>query len=135
VQETAELAKITFDRDVIVSEMNEYETLMLMMSDVRERIYAYETNLEEDLKRLQRSSELSTKEKAALECRFQEKQILQATMDAIRKRLNPIRGIPTSAGKLEDPNADLLEVFDLMENGPKRVVGGFLKWARGDYDK
>ena len=38
---------------------------------------------------------------------------------------------------LEDPNADLLEIFDAIENlpnKPKQMFDEFRKWARGDYE-
>jgi histone-lysine N-methyltransferase SETD3 len=31
-------------------------------------------------------------------------------MDAVRRRLAPIRGIPTKSGGMQDPNADIKEV-------------------------
>jgi len=34
-----------------------------------------------------------------------EMQILSSTMDAVRRKLAPIRGIPTKAGGMQDPNA------------------------------
>ena len=51
----------------------------------------------------------------------------------MRRRLAPIPGIPTKQG-LEDPNADLLEIFDAIENlpnKPKQMFDEFRKWARG----
>jgi histone-lysine N-methyltransferase SETD3 len=36
-----------------------------------------------------------------------------------------------------DPNADLIEIFDLIESipsAPKRLMDGILGWARGDSD-
>jgi hypothetical protein len=41
IQEGMELTKVNFEADQIVSQMNEYETLMLMMGDLRDRIDLY----------------------------------------------------------------------------------------------
>eukprot|EP00959_Pyramimonas_sp_CCMP1952_P059754 1248156-Pyramimonas_sp.AAC.1 len=46
VTDPMQLASISFERDKIVTEMNEYETLMLMMGECRERLAAYEGNIE-----------------------------------------------------------------------------------------
>ena len=66
--------------------------------------------------------------------RLSEKDILQATVDAVRARLAPIRGIPTKSGQLQDPNADLMEIFDTIEEGPKKLWGQFARWASGRDD-
>ncbi len=45
------------------------------------------------------------------------------------------RGIPTKAGGLQDPNADFNEIFETLEsipNVPKKIVDGFLSWAKGE---
>ncbi len=34
-------------------------------------------------------------------------------------RLAPIRGIPTKAGQMQDPNSDLREIFDAIEAIPQ----------------
>ena len=55
----------------------------------------------------------------------------------MRRRLAPIRGIPTKAGGMQDPNQDLVEMFQMIESipsAPKRLVDGFMSWARGDDD-
>ena len=36
---------------------------------------------------------------------MEEKRIVSGTMDAVRARLAPIRGIPTKQGNLQDPNS------------------------------
>ena len=36
---------------------------------------------------------------------MEEKRIVSSTMDAVRARLAPIRGIPTKQGNLQDPNS------------------------------
>ena len=85
------------------------------------------------MKTLQQS-DLSPQERLAVQQRLSEKQILQSTTDAIRARLAPIRGIPTKGGKLEDPNQDLLDIFDTIESGPKKLFGSFTRWASGKDD-
>lgn len=49
----------------------------------------------------------------AAKLRLSEKQILAATADAVRRRLAPIRGIPTKQG-MQRQDADLLEIFDTL---------------------
>jgi hypothetical protein len=44
VQDPAELAKISFDRDSVVSQMNEYEVLQLVMGEVQTRSSEYIDN-------------------------------------------------------------------------------------------
>jgi histone-lysine N-methyltransferase SETD3 len=64
-------------------------------------------------------------------------QVLNSSMDAVRRKLAPIRGIPTKTGGMVDPNSDLKEMFELMESiptAPKKLLDGFLGWARGDDD-
>lgn len=132
----AQIAKITFDQDVIVSPENEYEVLQLIMSDLRDRNQAYDTQYEEDLKELQRR-DLQPRERVALALKVGEKRVVRGTMDGVRRRLAPIRGIPSKAGNLQDPNADFKEMFDTIEglpSAPKRFLDGLTKWARGDYD-
>jgi protein-histidine N-methyltransferase len=91
---------------------------------------------EEDLKRLQ-DPNLEARERLALMMLKSEKDILLATTDAIRQRLAPIRGIPTKAGRLEDPNQDLIEIFEAVEgisSAPERLWKGFSRWASGKDD-
>ena len=74
--------------------------------------------------------------RTAAQLRLQEKRLINATTTAVRRRLAPIRGIPTKQG-MEDPNADLIEIFDAIENlpnKPKQMFDDFRKWARGDYE-
>lgn len=40
-----------------------------------------------------------------MQLRMEEKRIVSSTMDAVRARLAPIRGIPTKQGNLQDPNS------------------------------
>lgn len=58
-------------------------------------------------------------------------------MDIVRNRLAPIRGIPSKAGNLEDPNQDINDMFKAIEEiplAPKKALEGFLSWAKGDFD-
>ena len=132
----AQFAKVSFEDDVIISQENEYEILQLVMADVREWLQRYDTGMEDDVKELQRK-DLSTRERMAATLRLGEKRVLQGTMNGVRRRLAPIRGIPTKSGGLEDPNADLVEIFETIENlpsAPKRLLDGLTSWARGDND-
>ncbi len=45
---------MSFEGDVMITVENEYEVLQLMMGDLRERLQAYATEYEEDIKELQR---------------------------------------------------------------------------------
>jgi histone-lysine N-methyltransferase SETD3 len=63
--------------------------------------------------------------------RLAEKQILQRTMDAVRAKLAPIRGIPTKGGRMDSPNADILEIFDQLENlntAPRALFNSMFGW-------
>ena len=42
---------------------------------------------------------------STVQLRMEEKRIVSGTMDAVRARLAPIRGIPTKQGNLQDPNS------------------------------
>lgn len=58
-------------------------------------------------------------------------------MDAVRRKLAPVRGIPTKSGGMQDPNADLKEIFDTIEaipQAPAKLFDGIRRWARGDFD-
>jgi histone-lysine N-methyltransferase SETD3 len=135
VADAAQLAKITFEADVIVSVENEYEVLQLMMGDLRERQQGYAEEYEAEVKNLQRP-ELGARERLAARLRLGEKRVLRGTMDGVRRRLAPIRGVPTKKG-MEDPNADFKEIFDAFEAipaAPKKLFDGIAKWARGDND-
>ena len=132
----AQMAKVSFEEDIIISQENEYEILQLLMGDLRELLQNYETGMEEDVKDLQRT-DLSRRERMAAMLRLSEKRILRGTMDGVRTRLAPIRGIPTKSGGLQDPNADLIEIFETLESiptAPKKILEGIKSWARGDQD-
>lgn len=162
VQDPAQFARVSFDADVIVSQMNEYEVLQLLMGDCRERLAAYDGTLEEECKMLQgQAQEMMSKarskgagaaggaadgdqeqqrlaiERLAARLRASEKAVLSATTDAVRRRLAPIRGIPTKSGGMQDPNADLREIFEALEgipSAPARAIDTIRRWAAGEYD-
>lgn len=136
ITDAAQMAKVSFESDVIISQENEYEILQLLMSDLRELLQGYETGMEEDVKELQRT-DLTQRERMAALLRLGEKRVLRGTMDGVRTRLAPIRGIPTKSGGLQDPNADLVEIFTALEElpqAPGKLVDGFKSWLRGDND-
>ncbi|GLC74385.1 hypothetical protein PLESTF_001507400 [Pleodorina starrii] len=136
VADPALLAKVSFETDVELSQMNEYEILQILMGDCRERLAAYTKSYEEDVKIAQQPG-LSPKERLAVRLRLGEKRIINATMEAVRRRLAPIRGIPTKAGQLADPNSDLKEIFDTIEalpSAPLRLLEGLVSWAKGEQD-
>jgi hypothetical protein len=91
IQDPIELTKVNFEADQLVSQMNEYETLMLMMSDLRDRIELYKGNIEEEIKILQDQT-LTEQERVASKLRMSEKRVLQECMNGVRRRLAPIRG-------------------------------------------
>jgi hypothetical protein len=136
VQEPSELMTVSFEEDKIVSPMNEYEVLQLLMGDARELLAEYENSSEEfELLQLKEKG-LGARATTAARLRLREKRLINATTTAVRRRLAPIRGIPTKQG-MEDPNADLIEIFDAIENlpnKPKQMFNDFKKWARGDYE-
>ncbi len=136
ITDAAQMAKVSFENDVIISQENEYEILQLLMGDLREFLQGYETGMEEDVKELQRT-DLTRRERMAALLRLGEKRVLRGTMDGVRTRLAPIRGIPTKSGGLQDPNADLVEIFTAIEElpqAPGKLMDGFKSWLRGDND-
>ena len=136
VQDPGEMMAVSFDEDKMVSTMNEYEILQLLMGDCRELMSEYETNEEDEVNLLKNAAQMRVREVEAAKLRMSEKKLIGATMTAVRKRLAPIRGIPTKQG-MEDPNQDLLDIFNAIEsipNKPKEMIEDFKKWARGDYE-
>jgi protein-histidine N-methyltransferase len=136
VADSAALAAVSFEADTPISAANEYEVLQLLLGECRDRLAAYAGPAEEDTKLLQQPG-LAPRAALAARLRLCEKAILQGTLDAVRRRLAPIRGIPTKDGGMRAANADLLEVFDVMEGLPSlpgKLFGGLAGWARGDFD-
>lgn len=136
ITDAAQFPAVNFEVDRIISPENEYEILQLLMGDLRERLQGYATQYEDDIKELQRS-DIDRRERAAAALRAAEKRILRGTMDGVRRRLAPIRGIPTKDGSLVDPNADLNEVFEVLESlpsAPVKLFQGLAAWARGEND-
>merc|ERR1719409_543197 len=84
------------------------------MADCRDRMSAYDTNEEDELL-LQKRDDVSLKIRNASRLRQTEKELVGEMMNAVRRRLAPIRGIPTKQG-MEDPNADLLEMIEFFES-------------------
>ncbi len=135
VTNSEELFAVSFTEDKIISPMNEYETLQLLMADCHDRMSAYDTNEEDELL-LQKRDDVSLKIRNASRLRQTEKELVGEMMNAVRRRLAPIRGIPTKQG-MEDPNADLLEMIEFFEsipNAPKKAFENFQKWARGELE-
>mmetsp|Transcript_4662 Transcript_4662/g.11038 ORF Transcript_4662/g.11038 Transcript_4662/m.11038 type:complete len:518 (-) Transcript_4662:222-1775(-) len=135
VQDPGLLAKVNFEKDIILSDLNEYEILQILMGDCRERLQAYPLSVEEEIKYSQ-DPKLSPKQRLACQLRTEEKRIISGTMDGVRNKLAPIRGIPTKQG-LQNPNQDLLDIFafwDSVPRLPQIVIGNIASWARGDTD-
>ncbi|GMH33200.1 hypothetical protein BSKO_01034 [Bryopsis sp. KO-2023] len=135
VGETGQLTRVNFQEDVEVSQMNEYEVLQLLLGECRTGLARYETAIEEDIKDLQ-SPEMEPKARLARNLVLGEKRILQGTLDSVRKKLAPIRGIPTKSG-LTDPNQDIIDVFTTIEDLPKKpkeMLDGFMSWVKGEDD-
>lgn len=42
--------QVSFEQDLVLSQMNEYEILQLLMGDCREKLQAYKLSMEEDIK-------------------------------------------------------------------------------------
>jgi hypothetical protein len=83
------------------------------------------------------SPELTGRERLATKLRVAEKQILSQFMDAVRRKLAPIRGIPTKSGGMQDPNQDLKEIFDAIEGipaAPAKLFDNIKRWAAGEFD-
>eukprot|EP01024_Parvocaulis_polyphysoides_P018683 TRINITY_DN18291_c1_g3_i1.p1 TRINITY_DN18291_c1_g3~~TRINITY_DN18291_c1_g3_i1.p1 ORF type:complete len:316 (-),score=22.75 TRINITY_DN18291_c1_g3_i1:137-1084(-) len=136
IQDAAQIAKVSFDQDVIITQSNEYEILQLLMAECRDRLSAYQNDYEFDVK-LQQQDTLSVQERLACQLRLREKQILGSTMDAVRRRLAPIRGIPTKSGKMADPNQDIQEIFSTIENlpqKPKEFIDNLFGWDKKTKD-
>ncbi|KAI8470254.1 MAG: rubisco small subunit N-methyltransferase [Monoraphidium minutum] len=136
IQDPALFAKVSFESDSVISQMNEYEVLQLLMGDCREKLAEYSSSLEEEIKELQ-SPNLVGRARLAARLRFAEKTILTQFMDAVRRKLAPVRGIPTKSGGMQDPNSDLKEIFDVIESipaAPAKLFDGFKRWARGEFD-
>ena len=71
---------MSFEEDRVVSPLNEYEVLQLILGECRVRLGRYRNNAEEDLRALQRG-DLSEKERVATELLLGEKTILQVQYD------------------------------------------------------
>lgn len=79
--------------------------------------------------------DLAGNARLAARLRMAEKTILTQFMDAVRRKLAPVRGIPTKSGQMQDPNSDLKEIFDAIEaipQAPAKLFDGIRRWARGE---
>lgn len=129
LQDSGLIAKIVFDKDIIVNEANEYEVLTLLLSECRNRLSNFDRSLDDEV-RLLNSTDISPKEKVAAKLRCYQQKILSNTMAALRTRLSPIRGAPTKSGSMKDPNSDIKEMFGVMEqvaSAPQKFFSNFMK--------
>ena len=137
VQERTDLDRLSLNSDATLSPINEYEVLNLLLLDLQDRLKQYEGDPNDDrelsMKAQLEPNSLSTEEGLAAALRYRERVILQAAVNAVMERRSAYRGVPTKGGKLEDPNADLAEVFDMFTNPVGMVVDG-VKFGLG-WDK
>lgn len=129
LQDTGLFAKIVFDKDLIVSEANEYEVLTLLLTECRNRLSNFEQSLDDNVRLLNRK-DISPKERVAAKLRVCEQKILTNTMSALRSRLAPIRGVPTKGGSMKDRNSDIKEMFGVMEqvaSAPQKFISNIMK--------
>jgi len=129
LQDPALFSKIVFEKDIMLDQANEYECLMILMGECRTRLGNYEGGVDDEI-RLLKSKKITPRERVAAQLRLSEKKILTSTMTALRARLAPIRGIPTKGGGLKDPNADINEMFDMVEqvaSAPKKFFDSMFK--------
>ena len=102
IQDPALFAKVSFEQDVVLSQMNEYEVLQLLMGDCRERLAMYASSLEEDIKNGQasvRAKPLSQRS-LILQHRFISSQRQDMSVRerlAVKLRLSEVRSNPTTS--------------------------------------
>jgi histone-lysine N-methyltransferase SETD3 len=129
LQDPALFSKIVFEKDIMLDQANEYEVLMILMGECRTRLGNYDGGVDDEI-RLLKNKKITQRERVAAQLRLSEKKILTSTMTALRTRLAPIRGIPTKGGGLKDPNADINEMFDMVEqvaSAPKKFFDNMFK--------
>eukprot|EP00250_Pteridium_aquilinum_P008157 c17723_g1_i1 orf=616-2127(-) len=129
LQDSGLIAKIAFDKDIIVNEANEYEILTLLLTECRNRLSNFDRSLDEEIRMLNKK-DISSKERVAAKLRVCEQRILSNTMAALRTRLGPIRGVPTKGGAMKDPHSDIKEMFGVMEqvaSAPQKFLSNFRK--------
>ena len=132
LQEAGELTKVELERDTPVSQLNEYEALQRLLADLRERLYSFpKPGIDEELRIAKRTDSSASRERDVLaaELRYREKEVLRRAMQTVRDKLAPVRGVPTKDGKIENPNADLNEIFETLE-APFRAAKGFFDRLR-----
>jgi len=130
ITDALELARVRFDSDAPVSQLNEYEVLQLMLADARDRMAAPPGSLDEDVKQVQDAA-LGERARAAAALRLAERRLLVETSGWLRRRLAPIRGVPTKGGKMQRANSDILEIFETLENfnsKPREIINEMLGW-------
>ena len=69
--------------------------------------------------------------------RLGEKRILNGTLGGARRRLAPIRGVPTKKG-MQRKDDDILEIFETLESlpgKPKQMLTDFVAWWRAGGDQ
>jgi len=120
------LAKLNMEIDSVITPLNEYEVLQLMMGDTRDKMEGFEnTGTIEEVQMLRDQLDtLTPREILAARVRLCEKRILNGTMNGVRTRLAPIRGVPTKGGQMKDPNSDIAEMFEEFEQLPQKIMSG-----------
>lgn len=129
LQDSGLIAKIAFDKDIIVNEANEYEVLTLLLTECRNRLSNFDRSLDDEIGLLN-SKDISPKERVAAKFRVCEQRILSNTMAALRSRLAPIRGIPTKGGSMKDQHSDIKEMFGVVEqvaSAPQKFLSNLMK--------
>ncbi|MCO5568958.1 hypothetical protein L7F22_022661 [Adiantum nelumboides] len=129
LQDVGLFPKIVFDKDIIVSEANEYEVLTLLLTECRNRLTGFENSLDDNVRLLNRK-DISEKERVAAMLRVCEQRILTNTMSALRSRLATVRGVPTKGGSMKERHSDIKEMFGVMEDVasvPGKFISNFMK--------
>ena len=140
--DAAQLAGLSFVNDSALGEMNEYESLSVLLSMCTEGQTSFPQTLDDDQRLINilpsdYASEVTdgggskreveiVREWLAAQVRVREKGIWAGTVAAVRRRLAPIRGLPSKQG-MADPNAEIKEMFGAMEVGlaaPMKLLGG-----------
>jgi len=135
ITEAAELARVRFDADSPVSQLNEYEVLQLMLAEARERLAGYAGGAEEAAGAAEAAGPRAA---AAAQLRLNEQAVLNQTVAALRARLAPIRASPGKGGRMRADHSDIREIFEQLENiqsAPRDIINGFLGWGEKDATK
>eukprot|EP00468_Gymnochlora_sp_CCMP2014_P013291 CAMPEP_0167759682 /NCGR_PEP_ID=MMETSP0110_2-20121227/11157_1 /TAXON_ID=629695 /ORGANISM="Gymnochlora sp., Strain CCMP2014" /LENGTH=504 /DNA_ID=CAMNT_0007646091 /DNA_START=39 /DNA_END=1550 /DNA_ORIENTATION=+ len=130
LQSSNDLLKLNFEQDSVVSEMNEYEILQLLLSEARSISGGYASPDTDSDRFILKEQDSSVPQKLAAVVRLGEKEVVSGFMDMVRTRLAPIRGIPTKQG-MEDKNQEILDMFDTFEaipKAPQKFVKSITDW-------